>query len=267
LPSCSLLAYLEGIVRFPNPGQLLKLIAMKVLLIDDEANQRNAVKQLLRSFCPLVQTIEEASGVKSGLQAIRDFQPDLVFLDVEMGDGTGFDLMREIRNPDFQIVFITAHNKYAITAFQYSAIDYLLKPVDPAELKRAIDRAAVHLKNSSLQEQLQVLMQQLSGIHNQDRKIVLKDIDNTYFIKVSDVLYCEAAGSYTRFLVSRNLKEYEEVLEGLGFLRTHHSFLANPDKIKLFDKTDGGMLLLEGGLSIPVSQRKKDFVMQVLENR
>lgn len=275
MPSCTLSAYLEGIVRFLIPGQMLKLIAMKVLLIDDEANQRNAVKLLLRSFCPLVQIIEEASGVKSGLKAIHDFQPDLVFLDVEMGDGTGFDLMREIRNPDFQVVFITAHNKYAITAFQYSAIDYLLKPVDPAELKRAVDRAAVHVKNSSLQEQLQVLMQQLSGIHNQDRKIVLKDIDNTYFIKVSDVLYCEAAGSYTRFfftnqppiLVSRNLKEYEEVLEGLGFLRTHHSFLANPEKIKLFDKTDGGMLILEGGLSIPVSQRKKDFVMQVLENR
>ncbi len=275
MPSCTLLAYLEGLARFQHPGQLFKLIAMKVLLIDDEANQRNAVKQLLRSFCPLVQSIEEASGVKSGLQGIRDVQPDLVFLDVEMGDGTGFDLMREIRNPDFQVVFITAHNKYAITAFQYSAIDYLLKPVDPAELKRAVDRAAVHVKNSSLQEQLQVLMQQLSGIHNQDRKIVLKDIDNTYFIKVSDVLYCEAAGSYTRFyftnqqpiLVSRNLKEYEEVLEGLGFLRTHHSFLVNPEKIKLFDKTDGGMLMLEGGQSVPVSQRKKDFVMQVLENR
>jgi two-component system, LytTR family, response regulator len=248
---------------------------MKVLLIDDEVNQRNAVKQLLRSFCPLVQTIEEAGSVQSGLQAVQHFQPDLVFLDVEMGDGTGFDLMREVKNPGFQLVFITAHNKYAITAFQYSAIDYLLKPVDPSELKRAVDRAAGHIKNSSLREQLQVLMQQLAGIHKQDRKIVLKDIENTYFIKVADVLYCEAAGSYTRFyftnqapiLVSRNLKEYEDVLEGLGFIRTHHSFLANPEKIKLFDKTDGGMLILEGGLSIPVSQRKKDFVMQVLENR
>lgn len=248
---------------------------MKVLLIDDESNQRNAVKLLLRSFCPSVKDIEEANGTKQGLSMILDFRPDIVFLDVELGDGTGFDLMKQVVNPEFQLIFITAHNKYAINAFQFSAIDYLLKPVDPDALQKAVDKATTNIRNSSLKEQLNVLMQQLAGIKNQDRKIVLKDIDNTYFIKVSDVLYCEAAGSYTKFyftnnppiLVSKNLKEYEEILEGLGFLRTHHSYLANPDKIKLFDKTDGGLLILEGGLSIPVSQRKKDFVMQVLENR
>lgn len=248
---------------------------MKVLLIDDETNQRNAAKQLLKSFCPVVDSIEEAESVKKGLEMIREFGPDVVLLDVELGDGTGFDLMKQVVNPRFQLIFITAHNKYAINAFQFSAIDYLLKPVDPDALQKAINKAGTHIKNNNLQEQLQILMQQLAGIQSQDRKIVLKDIDNTYFIKVSDVLFCEAAGSYTKFyftnnppiLVSKNLKEYEEVLEGLGFLRTHHSYLANPDKIKLFDKTDGGLLILEGGLSIPVSQRKKDFVMQVLEKR
>ncbi|HNR15789.1 MAG TPA: LytTR family DNA-binding domain-containing protein [Chitinophagaceae bacterium] len=248
---------------------------MKVLLIDDETNQRNAVKQLLKSFCPGVDSIEEAESVKKGLELISKYRPDIVLLDVELGDGTGFDLMKQVADPGFQLIFITAHNKYAINAFRFSAIDYLLKPVDPDALQKAVGKAVTNIKNNSLKEQLIVLMQQLAGIQNQDRKIVLRDIDNTYFIKVSDILYCEAAGSYTRFyftnnppiLVSRNLKEYEEVLEGLGFLRTHHSYLANPDKIKLFDKTDGGLLILEGGLSIPVSQRKKDFVMQVLENR
>ena len=133
----------------------------------------------------------------------------------------------------------------------------------------------LHIRHRNLQQQVQVLLQQLSGVQNKERKIVLKDIDNTWFIKVADVLYCEAEGTYTRFhlqnagpiLVSKNLKEYEEILEPLGFLRTHHSYLANPDKIKSFDKTHGGALVLEGGLSIPVSQRKKDFVMQVLEKR
>ncbi len=248
---------------------------MKLLVIDNEANQRAAIQLLLKSFCPEITAIQEAAGVRSGLEKINSFQPDIVLLDVEMDDGTGFDLMNQVKKPGFQLIFITAHNQYAITAFQHSAIDYLLKPVDPEMLHNSIKRAAAYIKNNSLLEQLEVLSQQLAGIQNQDRKIVLKDIENTYFIRVADVLYCEAAGSYTKFyfsnkapiLVSKNLKEYEEMLERLGFLRTHHSYLANPDKIVLYDKSDGGTLILEGGHSVPVSQRKKDFVMQVLENK
>ncbi|MEQ1676079.1 MAG: LytTR family DNA-binding domain-containing protein [Chitinophagaceae bacterium] len=248
---------------------------MKLLVIDNETNQRTAIQLLLKSFCPEITEIQEAAGVQSGLEKINSFQPDIVLLDVEMDDGTGFDLMNQVKRPGFQLIFITAHNQYAITAFQHSAIDYLLKPVDPEMLQNSIKRAAAYIKNNSLLEQLEVLSQQLAGIQNQDRKIVLKDIENTYFIRVADVLYCEAAGSYTKFyfsnkapiLVSKNLKEYEEMLERLGFLRTHHSYLANPDKIVLYDKSDGGTLILEGGHSVPVSQRKKDFVMQVLENK
>ena len=175
------------------------------------------------------------------------------------------------------MIFFTAHNKYAIEAFQFSAIDYLMKPVDPATLQKNIRKAGENIRKSSLQlqVQVQVLLQQLGGIKNHDRKIVLKDIENTYFIHVADILYCEAEGTYTKFfftggnpiLVSKNLKEYETLLEPLGFIRTHHSFLANPDKIKMYEKTDGGALILEGGLSIPVSQRKKDAVLGLLEKR
>lgn len=249
---------------------------MKVLIIDDETPLRTGLKLLLENFCTEAETIAEADGVKSGLEKIYSFKPDVLLLDVEMNDGTGFDLMKQIANPDFQVVFITAHNKYAIEAFQFSAIDYLLKPVDPDALQKSITKAAANLHTKNLQQQVQVLMQQLGGIQNKERKIVLKDIDNTWFVKVSDILYCEAEGTYTRFflhdaepiLVSKNLKEYEAILEPLGFLRTHHSYLANPDKIKSYDrKTDGGSLVIEGGLSIPVSQRKKDFVLQLLESR
>lgn len=248
---------------------------MKVLIIDNEINLRNGLKLLLENYRPEVTGIEEADSVKTGLDAISNYKPDVVLLDVEMEDGTGFDLMKKIPEPDFQLIFVTAHNKYAIEAFQFSAIDYLLKPVDPDALQKSIHKAAGKIRNNNLQQQVQVLLQQLSGIQNKDRKIVLKDIENTWFVKVSDILYCEAEGTYTRFflqhtepiLVSKNLKEYEDILEPLGFLRTHHSFLANPDKIKSYDKTDGGALILENGSTIPVSQRKKDFVMQVLENR
>jgi len=248
---------------------------MKVLVIDNEPNLRTAIKALLNAFCPEIKSIEEADGVQTGLQKVKVFQPDVVLLDVEMDDGSGFDLMKQVVNPGFQLIFITAHNKYAIEAFQFSAIDYLLKPVDPDALQKSMQKAAMNIRNSNLQQQVEVLLQQLSGIQNHDRKIVLKDIENTYFIKVADILFCEAEGTYTKFyfsnndpiLVSKNLKEYETILEPLGFLRTHHSFLANPGKVKMYDKTDGGALILEGGHSIPVSQRKKDFVMQVLENK
>ena len=177
------------------------------------------------------------------------------------------------RNMKALIIFITAHNQYAIEAFRFSAIDYLLKPVDPEALQLSVLRAEKNLQSKTLQQQVQVLLQQLTGLHQHDKKIVLKDIDNTYFIKVTDILYCEAEGTYTKFfitgnksiLVSKNLKEYESVLEPLGFVRTHHSFLVNPGKIRVFDKRDGGMLILEEGLSVPVSQRKKEYVMQLLE--
>jgi two-component system LytT family response regulator len=192
-----------------------------------------------------------------------------------MDDGTGFDLMKQVSNPGFQLIFVTAHNKYAIEAFQFSAIDYLMKPVDPDALQKSILRASANIRNNSLHQQMQVLLQQLAGIKNHDRKIVLKDIENTYFIRVADILYCEAEGTYTKFyfsnsdpiLVSKNLKEYETILEPIGFVRTHHSFLANPDKIKMYDKTEGGALILEGGHTVPVSQRKKDFVLSLLEKR
>jgi two-component system, LytTR family, response regulator len=246
---------------------------MKLLIIDNEPNLRKALKALLQAFCPDIKTIEEADGVQAGLKKIGSFQPNIVLLDVEMEDGSGFDLMRQVPHPFFQLIFVTAHNQYAIDAFQFSAIDYLLKPVDPEALQKSIRKAQSNIQNNNLQQQVQVLLQQLAGIQQHDRRIVLKDMENTYFIRVAEILYCKAEGTYTKFylvsgepiLVSKNLKEYETLLEPLGFIRTHHSFLANPGKIKMYEKTDGGSLVLEGGHSIPVSQRKKDHVLHMLE--
>lgn len=248
---------------------------MKVLIVDNEAHLRTGLRKMLQEFCPEITASDEADGVQTGLQKIRSFAPDIVLLDVEMEDGTGFDLMKQVTEPLFQLIFITAHNQYAIEAFRFSAIDYLLKPVDPDALQKSVQKAKKNIRSSNLQQQVQILLEQFSGIQNHEKKIVLKDLENTYFIKIADILYCEAEGTYTKFfvsngppiLVSKNLKEYEAILEPLGFIRTHHSFLANPDKIKLFDKTDGGTLVLEGGHSIPVSQRKKDHVMQLLEGQ
>lgn len=248
---------------------------MKVLIIDNEPHLRTGHRALLETFCPEITAIDEAEGVQSGLQKIKIFHPDIVLLDVEMDDGTGFDLMKQVSNPVFQLIFVTAHNKYAIEAFHFSAIDYLLKPVDPDALQKAIEKAIRNIQSRDLSRQIEFLLHQLNGKHDHDKRIVLKDIENIYFVRISDILYCMAEGTYTKFylqngnpvMVSKNLKEYENILEPLGFIRTHHSYLVNPAKIIRFDKSDGGSLVLDGNCTVPLSQRKKDFVLGVLEKR
>ncbi|HRG83661.1 MAG TPA: LytTR family DNA-binding domain-containing protein [Chitinophagaceae bacterium] len=249
---------------------------MKILLVDNEKTVRETLATMVQNWSNGMHQIEEAAGVKEGVSTINQLKPDIVLLDVEMDDGTGFDLLQQIPQPGFQLIFTTAHNEYAIQAFRYSAIDYLLKPVDPAELRQALERAMIQISQQTMQQQLTILLQQLGGRTDTEKQIVLKDVDKTYFIKIRDILFCEAEGSYTKFylsnaepvFVSRNLRSYEEILAPAGFIRTHHSCLVNPAKIKIYDrKTDSGTLILEGGHSVPVSQRKKDFVVQFLENR
>lgn len=249
---------------------------MYLLLIDNEPEVRGVLRTMVENWNQGRFQIAEADGVASGLEMVRTLNPSIVLLDVEMDDGTGFDLLEKLPHPTFQLIFTTAHNQYAIQAFRCSALDYLLKPVDPLELAQSLDRALGQLTQQTLQQQLEVLMRQLKNEKEAEKQIVLKDIDKTYFVRISDILYCEAAGSYTKFhlvdagpiFVSRNLRSYEELLSPYGFFRTHHSCLVNPNKIKLYDrKADSGMLLLEGGKSIPVSQRKKDMVLHLLEKR
>jgi two-component system, LytTR family, response regulator len=248
---------------------------MKVLIVDNEKEVRGLLKDMIASISADAYIVEEAEGVETGLHKINTFQPDVIFLDVEMNDGTGFDLMNRVSNPAFQLVFTTAHNKYAVQAFKCSAIDYLLKPVDFTELENSLQKAAAAISGNSLSKQMAVLMQQLTAKDTSEKQIVLKDSEASYFVKVADILYCEAEGSYTKFyvlnntpiIISKNLSIYEELLALYGFIRTHHSYLVNPAKIKMYDKADGGTLILDSGHTVPISHRKKDYVMQVLENR
>ena len=245
---------------------------MKVLVIDNDALIRSALVELIRANFPEITAVSEASGVQDGLHQIRQHDPDLVFLDVEMEDGTGFDLLSQIPEYQFQLVFVTAFNKYAVDAFKFSAIDFILKPVESSELIEAIRRASESLKNQHIAEQLEVMKSSLQELRSADQKIVLRDNKSLYFIKVADIFHCEAQGSYTTFflqdgsqiVVSRPLKEYENLLEEFGFVRSHHSHLVNIKKITRLDKADGGLLILENGKSVPVSQRKWDHIMEVL---
>lgn len=248
---------------------------MKVLIVDNEAPLRQGLKEMILKLGFPQAIIAEAEGVATGLATINSFQPDIVLLDIEMDDGTGFDLLRQVPDPLFQLIFTTAHNQYAIQAFKFSAIDYLLKPIDPVALETCLQKAISNIDKTDLGRQLSILMMQLSLKQEEDKRIVLNDKQSTYFIKIKDILYCEAEGPYTRFyiadqnpiLISKNLKEYEELLTPLGFVRTHHSYIVNPKKIRIYDKSDGGVFILESGHSIPVSQRRKEVVMQLLDKR
>lgn len=246
---------------------------MKALIIDNETPIRTALHEMLLAFCPEIRTIREASNIDGGIETIGWYNPDIVFLDVELDEGTGFDLLTRLPAYQFQLIFITAHDKYAINAFRFSAMDFLLKPIDPEELVRSVGKATKNIQQDP-GRQLAFLLEQMQRKAEPPKKIILKDLHKTYYIRIDEILYLEAEGIYTRFyltgkqdvLVSKNLKEYENLLEPLGFVRTHHSFLVNPDKIKMFDKSEGGMLVLEEGNHIPVSQRKREVVLRILEH-
>lgn len=245
---------------------------MKALVIDNEKNIRTTVVDLITAFCPQITSVAEADGVVSGLKKIHELQTDIVFTDVEMDDGTGMDMLSKLSDIKFQVIFITAHNKYAIDAFRFSAIDFLTKPINPDELAKSVQKAESNIKNKLFLEQVAVMNEK--NLTKSEKKIVLKELDAIHIIKVKDLICCEASGIYTTFfidnnkqiVVSKNLKEYEEILEPYDFLRVHNSFLINANKIEKFEKNDGGFLIMEGGQRVPVSQRKKDVVISFLKN-
>lgn len=248
---------------------------MKVLIIDNDSSIREGLKLLIQKFCPQILSIHEAKGVAEGLSSIKSYKPDLVFLDVEMDDGTGFDLVQQLGEYDFQLIFITAHNKYAINAFKFCAIDFLLKPIDPSDLVLAVNKAINQIKSKNLQQQVDLLKEiiQNSGINKpKEKKIALNDGNVIHYIKIEDIIFCKADGSYTVFqimgsqkiMVSHILKEYEDLLTDYGFIRTHHSYLVNLKKIVKFDRSEGGQLFLQDNHSVPVSTRKKEMVLDSL---
>ncbi len=247
---------------------------MKVLVIDNELSIRESLVSAIRVFCPQIEEIEEADGIESGKEKIQSYQPDLVFLDVELGNGTGMDLLSQLQKITFNVIFVTAHNKYAIDAFKYSAIDFLLKPINPEELIRSVNRAEKKSNTENLVKQLSILKSEYANTSLQEKKIVLSEQDSIHILKSSDIIYCSSEGNYTTFytsasdtkiVISKNMKVFEEMLSPLGFLRVHNSYLININKIEKYDKGDGGFLYVSGGIKIPVSQRKKELLMALFK--
>jgi two-component system LytT family response regulator len=247
---------------------------MNAVIIDNEPHMISTLQTLIKHYCPQVEIIGSADGCKSGEKLILELNPDIVFLDVEMDDGTGIDLVRKLSYKQLHVIFITAHDKYAIDAFKCSAIDFLLKPVDPDDLVRAVEKYGKVKKADDLEKQVSVLTEHLKGGNSRQKKIVLSDYESMHLVKIEDIVWCVAEGSYTRFklldaseiMVSKNLKSYEDILSGHDFIRIHNSYLVNINHIKRFERTEGGVVIMDNGGILPVSVRKKDSLMNILKN-
>jgi two-component system, LytTR family, response regulator len=247
---------------------------VKTLIVDNQPEIREGLRLMLERYCPQVTELREANGVAEGLKTIYDYQPDLVFTDVEMDDGTGMDMLSKLKDIKFQVIFITAYNKYAVDAFRFSAIDFLLKPIDPDQLAESVQRAYENVKRNTMIEQLSVLNNKMNPLGADEKKLVLRDQKAIHIVKISDIVYLHAEGVYTTFdtvsgeqiVVSRNIKEYEEILSSYGFVRVHNSYLANMEHVHKFDKADGGSLVMSNKAVVPVSTRKKDVVLEYFKN-
>ncbi|RCW37449.1 LytTR family DNA-binding domain-containing protein [Marinilabilia salmonicolor] len=244
---------------------------MKAVIIDDEKNARNTVTSMLTMVANDIEVVAQANGVETGLKTIEQHVPDLVFLDIHMKDGTGFDLLRRLPNYHFALVFLTAHDNYALEAFRFAAIDYLLKPVDPDELEKTIER--VRQQKPDNQKVMEVLLENMQKTSSSPRKIALKTSDAIHLIYSDEIIHCESADNYTRFflnnqkplLVSQSMKSTEEMLTPLGFLRVHQSHLINLSQISKIDRKNGYHVEMTDGTEVPVAVRKKDMLMKRLE--
>jgi two-component system, LytTR family, response regulator len=245
---------------------------LRSIIVDDELKSRESLKKMLSRFCQDVEVTALCQNVAEGLEAIDTYKPDVVFLDVQMQRETGFDLLEKLGDIDFEVIFTTAHMEYAIKAIKFSAIDYLLKPIDIDELRRAIAKVEKKQQrsNGNLTARLEQLVQNLKTSNTESYKLALPTSEGLTFIKVSDILYCRASSNYTeifmnngkKHLVSRQLKEYDDLLADHEFFRIHHSYLINLYYVKNYVKGDGGYVIMVDEASLDVSRRRKEAFLE-----
>lgn len=239
---------------------------ISTLIIDDEINARKIIRGIVETLENEFTIVGEAQDVKSGLEQIAKHKPDLVLLDIDMPDGNAFNLLQKIGKVDFRIIFITAHSDFAIQAFRFSAIDYILKPIVSTELFRALNKAKKTFEMEEVNVKLDALLSNLKS-NETKKKVVLKTLGSILSVDIDDIYFCEAeGGSYThfhfkdksKFLVSKPLKEYDEMLSDFGFFRIHKSYLVNLEKIVSYEKQAGGSVILDNQIELTVSHRRRE---------
>lgn len=246
---------------------------IKAVIIDDEPSMQEINRTLLKEHYPEIKLAGIANSVESGVLLIKEMKPHLVLLDIELGAGTGFQVLQQLKPYSFKVVFISGYDSYALKAIKFSALDYILKPVNETEFQQAIQRAVNEIAN---QENQQLQNQHLLDTFRNEihpRKLVLKTADSLHIIDISDIYFCQSDNSYTTFfmgsgekiVVSKSIKEYEELLSNFNFFRPHQSFLVNLNHVKKIDKSDGGFIIMKNKKEIPVSVRQKKKLISLLE--
>jgi two-component system LytT family response regulator len=244
----------------------------KILIIDDEKPTREFIRHMLDSFKLNVEIYTDGENVETAINAIEKIHPDLVLLDIQMPDGNGFDVLKRSQFKNFKVIFITAFQEFAIQAIKFSALDYILKPIDMDELRNSVNRAFDLTDNKTNESQIIALQNNIQP--HQKRKIVLKTLESIHLVDIENIIRCEADKNYTSFylldgkriLVSKTLKDYDVMLSGFNFFRVQQSHLININYIERYDKHDGGYVVMKDGASVPLSPAKKDQFFQLLEN-
>lgn len=238
---------------------------IRAILVDDEHHALATLRYELERYCPEVIIEGEATSGVQALSLISELNPDLVFLDIEMPGMGGFDLLGQIPEPDFSVIFVTAYDQYALRAFRFAAIDYLLKPVDGGQLREAVNRATRQRALPERLASLGVLMHNLQA-ELKSHRIALPSSKGADFVNVHDILYCQAESNYThvhlkngrKYILAKTLKDVEQLLEGLEFFRVHQSYLVNPEHVQQYLRDDGGYVVMSDGRHVPLSKRRKD---------
>ncbi|MCD4679316.1 MAG: LytTR family DNA-binding domain-containing protein [Bacteroidales bacterium] len=247
---------------------------IRSIIIEDELKSRDVLKSLLERYCSYVEVLAEAEGVADGIGKIKKHKPDVIFLDIQMPDGSGFRLLEKLDKIDFDVIFTTAFDQYAIRAFKYSALDYLLKPISPDDLINAVEKVRKRKLDKQINQNIEVLLGNINKPEKEPPKIILSTSDKIHVVDVNNIIRCESDNYYTRFffregapiLISKTLKENEELLSDHNFIRPHKSHLININYIKAFLRIDNGYIQMTDGSKIPVSRRKREKIMEIINH-
>ena len=243
---------------------------IKAIIIDDEGHCLETLSLLLKEYCPDIQLLDQCRSAKKGLEAIERTKPDLVFLDIEMPIMNGFEMLEQVADISFAIIFTTSYDQYAIKAIRFSALDYLLKPIDPNELISAVKKVQGQ-RNLPMAEQFQMLLKQINGKNSGFNKIAVPTIEGFQLVPADELVYCEASDNYThlflkrksKIIACRTLKEVEEQLHDFPFfVRVHHSYLVNLNEVTKYVRGEGGYLVMSDGTSVTVSRSRKESLMK-----
>ena len=242
------------------------------IIVEDEVNNRENILNILKEYCPSIHVVAICSSALEGRQKIIELQPDLVFLDIEMPLGDGFSLLESLPHLNFEVIFVTAFSNYAIKAIKFSALDYIVKPIDTMELLKAIDKA-IQKKKEKFENKRMINLVDNQNKEGNKKTLALPLSDKIEFVEVSNIVRCQADGNYTMFflkdgeklLISKTLKEYDDLLAPFNFLRVHQSHLLNLDEVKSYIKTDGGFITMKDGTNITISRQRREMVLQALK--